>query len=84
MKQFEDEKELYERYLLGLNFIESTLYGDDDIANIMLSTMSKEDLTDAITLVAGSYLEIAAALGQSSPEEAITKMKNAMLKLISK
>lgn len=84
MKQFEDEKELYERYLLGLNFIESTLYGDDEIANIMLSTMSKEDLTDAITLVAGSYLEIAAALGKSSPEEAISKMKNAMLKLISK
>lgn len=84
MKEFKDEKELYERYLLGLNFIESSLYGDDEIAEMMLETMSKEDLADALALVAGSYLEIAAGLGNSKPEEAISKMKTTMLKLINK
>ena len=76
-------QDFYESYLLGLNYLHSAFYDENsDVASIMLENLDKDDLIDALTLVAASYLEAVSQLNKTGAEESLADMKDKILEII--
>lgn len=77
-----DEHKFLELVLLGINYVESRIYGDGEIANLMEETMAPSELYLALAGLSSSFISMSSDTMKMPAEDILENVRSGVRELM--